>query len=229
MQYLLLNLVAILAGGLVSRPVSRFVPENLLKQMMIIANICVAIIGIQGAIQTENTILMLLSCVIGGLVGAGLGIDENFSRFGEWLKGKFGREDQSFSKGLVTVFLMQAVGSMAILGPINLALHDDPSLLIFKSVLDFTSTLIYGAIFGKGVILSGPLLFVYESIFYFLADFVAPFLTAQMTHEISAIGSVIIFALSLDLLGIVRVKTANYLPALLGPVVFYGIQGLFMK
>ncbi len=215
-----------MAGGLVSRPVSRWVPDHLLKQMMIIANICVAIIGIQGAIQTENTILMLMSCVIGGLIGSAIGIDEGFGRLGEWLKEKFGRDDQSFSKGLVTVFLMQAVGSMAILGPMNLALHGDPDLLVFKSVLDFTSTLIYGAIFGKGVILSGPLLFIYQSLFYFAAGYVAPFLTAQMTHEISAIGSVIIFALSLDLLGIVRVKSANYLPALLGPVLYYGMLGL---
>lgn len=227
MRYLLMNLGGILLGGLISRPAERLIARHHIQSMLIIANICVAIIGIQGAIQTQNSILLLLSCVIGGLVGSAIDIDRQFVRFGEWLKTKFRSEDENFSKGLITVFLMQAVGSMAILGPLNAALNNDPSILLFKTVLDFTSTLIYGAIYGKSVILSGPLVFLYQGAIYLFADLIAPFLSTTMTAEISAVGSVIIFALSLDLLGILKVKSANYLPALLGPVLYYAILGLF--
>ena len=119
--------------------------------------------------------------------------------------------------------MIQVVGTLAIVGPLNVALMNDPSILIFKTVLDFTSTLIYGAKYGLSVMLSGPLVLVYQAAIYLLAGVVSPFLTTDPIHEMSAIGSALIFALSLDLLGIIRVKTTNYLPAILGPVIYYGI------
>lgn len=119
--------------------------------------------------------------------------------------------------------MIQVVGTLAIVGPLNVALMNDPSILIFKTVLDFTSTLIYGAKYGLSVMLSGPLVLVYRAAIYLLAGVVSPFLTPDTIHEMSAIGSALIFALSLDLLGIIRVKTTNYLPAILGPVIYYGI------
>lgn len=189
-----------------------------------IANICVAIIGIQGAVATNNAVLMLLSCVIGGLIGTWLNIDRQFNRLANWLKRTIHAKDENFSKGFITVFMIQAVGSLAIVGPLRAALNNDPSVLIFKTVLDFTSTLIYGAIYGKSVLLSGPFVFIYQAIIYLLAGAIAPFLTAEVTAEISAVGSALIFALSLNLLELVEVKLANYLPALLGPVVYYLIQ-----
>lgn len=119
--------------------------------------------------------------------------------------------------------MIQVVGTLAIVGPLNVALMNDPSILIFKTVLDFTSTLIYGAKYGLSVMLSGPLVLVYQAAIYLLAGVVSPFLTPDTIHEMSAIDSALILALSLDLLGILRVKTANYLPDILGPVIYYGI------
>ena len=69
--------------------------------------------------------------------------------------------------------------------------------------------------------LSGPFVFVYEMVIYLLAGVLQPLLTPSVINEISAIGSLLIFALSLDLLGILRLKAANFLPALLGPLVYY--------
>jgi len=69
--------------------------------------------------------------------------------------------------------------------------------------------------------LSGPFVFLYETVIFFLAGALHPFLTDAVINEISAIGSLLIFAMSLDLLDILHLKVANYLPALLGPVAYY--------
>lgn len=69
--------------------------------------------------------------------------------------------------------------------------------------------------------LSGPFVFLYETGIFLLAGILQPLLTPYVINEISAIGSLLIFGLSLDLLGILHLKTANLLPAMLGPVFYY--------
>lgn len=124
-------------------------------------------------------------------------------------------------KGFITVFMIQCIGSMAIVGPLDIGLKNDASILSFKIILDTCSSLIYGAIYGPSVMLSGPFVFLYETGIFLLAGVLQPLLTPYVINEISAIGSLLIFGLSLDLLGILHLKTANLLPAMLGPIFYY--------
>lgn len=227
MQYNLLNLAAILAGGAISLLVRKKLPMRQVEAARMIANLCILAVGIQGAIVTNNMMLMLLSAVLGGIIGTALGIDDGFQRLGEKLKNLAKSRDSRFSQGFVTVFMMQCIGSMAILGPINAALKGDGTILMLKSVLDFTSTLVYGTIYGSGVLLSGPMVFLYQGAIYLAAGFLSPLLKPQIVVEISAIGSLLIMALSLNLLDIVKIKVADYLPAMLGPVVYYILLNAF--
>lgn len=223
MFYVLLNLIGIEAGGLASLFLKRFISDRQVKSMLVIANLCMVAVGLQGAVATRNSMLMILSCVFGSVLGVALDLDGRFQALGGLLQRRFRSGSETFTKGFVTVFMIQAVGSMAIIGPLNVGLRGDASILLFKCVLDTASTLIYGALYGPSVMLSGPLVFLYEAAVFLLAGVIAPFLSPEMTGEISAIGSLLIFAISLDLLDILPVKVANYLPALLGPVVYYGV------
>lgn len=63
--------------------------------------------------------------------------------------------------------------------------------------------------------------FLYQATILVFAGFLQPLLSDAVINEISAIGSLLIFAMSLDLLGILKLKVANYLPALLGPILYY--------
>jgi uncharacterized membrane protein YqgA involved in biofilm formation len=46
-----------------------------------------------------------------------------------------------------------------------------------------------------------------------------------VVREISNIGGILIFAIGIDLMGIRKIKTANLLPALLIPPLYYLILG----
>ncbi len=227
MQYNVLNLVAISAGGFLGLLFRKKLPMHLVDAAKVMANLCILVVGIQGAISTNNMMLMLISAVIGGVVGTALGIDDGFQRLGDKLKSLAKSEDAPFSQGFVTVFMMQCIGSMAILGPINAALKGDGTILVLKSVLDFTSTLVYGTIYGSGVLLSGPLVFLYQGVIYLAAGLLSPLLTPQTITEIGAVGSLLIMALSLNLLDIIKIKLADYLPAMLGPVLYYFLLNIF--
>lgn len=227
MFYVLLDLLGIEAGGVASLFLKRFISDRQVKSLLIIANLCMVAVGLQGAIATKNSMLMILSCVLGSVLGVALDLDGRFNSFGGFLQARFKSGSEGFTKGFITVFMIQAVGSMAIIGPLDVGLKGDPSLLLFKCVLDTSSTLIYGSIYGPSVMLSGPFVFLYEAAIFLLAGAISPFLTPEMINEISAIGSLLIFAISLDLLDIIHVKVANYLPALLGPVIYFSVLRLF--
>lgn len=227
MIYLLINLFSIELGGLLSRPAKRLLRPELTEAMRLGAGLCVLLLGIKGAVATKHELLMLLSIVLGGLLGTVLDLQGLFYRLGDYFRNKLAADDKHFTKGFISLFLMQAVGAMSIMGPMNVALQNDPTLLLFKALLDFVSTLVYGTIYGWGVLLCGPLLFLYEGLFFLLAGAIAPFLSAAMIAEIGAVGSLIILALGLDMLGLLEFKSANYLPAMFGPVLYFLLAPLF--
>ena len=227
MQYILINFLAIEAGALLSIVFRKTVSMKVLSSALLGANLCIAVVGLKGALSTNNILLMLISTVLGGALGTWLGIDSGFGRFGNWLQRRAGQGNEGFGKAFATLFIIQAVGSMAIVGPVNAALKGDASILVFKSVLDFASSLIYGAMLGPGVLLSGPAVFLYQGVVYLLAGLLSPLLTPDVINEIGAIGNLLIFALALDLLQIRAVKVADYLPAMAGPLVYHVLNGLF--
>lgn len=211
-------------AGFVSSYVKKFISKSQLQAVILIANLCIAVVGIQGAIMTKNSVLMIVSCVLGAMIGVKLNLDSKFNKLGLFLKSKFKKSDDNFVKGFITVFMIQCVGSMAIVGPLDIGLRNDSSIISFKIILDICSTLIYGAIYGRSVMLSGPFVFLYETVIFFLAGILQPILTIDVINEISAIGSLLILGMSLDILGVIELKIANYLPAILGPIIYYFIN-----
>lgn len=227
MIYIILNSVGIILGAFIGRLVGHKLSEQQINSVLIGANLSILVIGIQGAIETKNFLLMIISLCIGGALGTALDIDGNFHKFGNTVQSKIKIGDSRYTKGVIQVIMMHIIGSMAILGPVDVALKGEGTILIIKTILDFTSTLIFSTTFGFGVALSGLITFLYQGAIYFLASFIAPILTTEVVNEISAIGSVLIIALSLSLLNLKEIKVSNFLPAILGPIVYYFLQILF--
>lgn len=224
MLYILWNAVGIIIGGWLSEVIAHRIRKEQLMALLLIVNISMLVVGIQGAMETSNTILLMLSGAIGALIGTGLDLDEKFQKIALRLKSLMKKADEQFVQGFVTVFMIQCVGSMAILGPMNLRLHGDTQIIVFKIILDFISSLIYGMKFGKSVMATAPFVFAYEAIIYALSGGIEAFLTPTMTTELSAVGSLLILGMSLDLLGIIKMKVVNFLPAILVPLVYDVIQ-----
>lgn len=220
MIYNVINLVAIVLGGIIGGLVGDRIPKKQLDSVIVIAAMCLLVVGFQGAVASENLVLMLISLSIAGIIGTTIDIDGKFNSFGQTLKRVVKIGDEKFSEGLVTVIMIHIIGSMAILGPVNAAIKNDGSILLLKSVLDFVFTLIFSTSFGAGMMLSGPVTFLYQSIFFLLAYIISPILTPAVANEISAIGSVLIIGLGFNLLKIKEIKISDYLPAILGPIIY---------
>lgn len=218
----LINGIASFAGAVLGVLLKKGIPERITKPLFTAIALCVCIMGVQGAVKTENLLLLLASMTLGTLLGTILQLEERMHRSGEWLKHKLGAGgDSQFVQGFVIVTIMQVVGAMAILGPVQAALLNDYSLLYFKSVLDGVSSIIFGTMYGIGTLPVSLVIVGYEMIFFVLANMVSPLMTSDVIRELNAVGSVMIFAISLNMLGITKLKVADYLPALFIPIIYY--------
>ena len=116
--------------------------------------------------------------------------------------------------------MMETIGAMAIIGPIQAALGSN-DLLYFKSAIDSVSSFIFGALYGIGVVPVGIVLFFYETVFYVLATFFMPLMTTDVVRELNAVGCLMILAIALNMLQMTKFKVADFLPALFIPIIYY--------
>lgn len=218
-------------------------PDALMKAI----SLCVIVIGAKGAFDSENFIIVLISLVIGTAIGTLLKINTLLTRFGDFVERRLvrkkktevsdpsvpvtatsrdGEEGKSFSKAFVATSLTCCVGAMAITGALQAGMSNEHSLLYTKSILDLITAFVYSSAFGIGSILAAVVVLLYQGIIALGAGALAPVLEAS-SAEISAVGSIIVMGLGLNMLGATKIKVANMLPAVFLPIIICSIVSLF--
>ena len=218
------NVAAVLFGSFVGLLFRKGIPERISKAMMLVIGLCTLYIGIDGALDGSNTIVLILSMVFGTLVGTLLDIDDKINRVGLFLERKLKKEGEktSIAEGFMTASLLFCVGAMTIVGSLNSGLMGDNTLIFTKSILDLISSCLLASTLGIGVMFSALFVLVVQGSLVLLAGLLQNVLTDQaLIAEITCAGSVMIIGISLNMLGVTKLKVANYLPALLLVPLFY--------
>ena len=222
----IINVVAILGGGLIGALFGRFLKDSLQSSLVKATGICVMFIGISGALEkimtvsegklaSGGTLMMIGSMAIGTLLGELIDIDGKIETFGEWLKKKTGNaKDGSFVEGFVSASITVCVGAMTVVGSINDGIFGDYSILLVKSLLDFIIIIVMTSSVGKGCIFSVIPVAVVQGGFTLAAKLIQPYMTDGALHNLSLVGSMLIFCVGLNLLRKNSVKVANMLPAI---------------
>ena len=82
-------------------------------------------------------------------------------------------------------------------------------------MLDFIAAIMLTVSFGAGVLFSAASVFVYQGALVLLAQLLRPLLEdPSMLAEMNCAGSVVIIALGLNLIGVTKIKVADFLPAI---------------
>lgn len=217
----IVNVLAVIAGSGIGLLLKKGIPERVSDLVQKALALCILYIGVTGALSGTNTLVLIISMVLGAVVGTLLDIDRQLERLGGWaqkkLKPKAG--GVSVSEGFVTASLLFCVGSMAVVGSLQSGLTGNHETIYTKSVLDFISAILLTSSLGVGVMLSCVTVLVYQGAIVLLAQWVQPLLSDYAVAEMSCAGSLLIVALALNLLGITKLKTANLLPAILIPLI----------
>lgn len=213
----IVNTITVLIGSTVGLICKRAVPERITKAIMLAIGLCTVYIGISGTLEGENTLVLILSMVFGTAVGTAIDLDRRITQLGELVNRKFKRAHGgvSLTEGFVTASLLFCVGAMTIVGSLNAGLRGDNEMLFTKSLLDLISSCMLSVSLGMGVMCAAAFVFVFQGALVLLAQFLAPILSPAAIAEITCAGSLMILALGLNLIGLTKLKVANFLPALI--------------
>lgn len=222
-----INVVAVVAGGLLGVLVGRWFSETL-RQLITDALGLVTMIGAvssAAAIASDAfvdavpkgvpTLIVLGAMIIGGGIGYVLKIEERLDGVGEYLRARFASSnDGPFVEGFVTASLIFVIGPLAILGSISDGLGTGIDQLALKSSLDFFAAIAFAASFGVGVAFSALPVGVYQGVWTVIGVWLGSILTDAQVAAMTATGGLLLGAISLRLLNVKHIQTGTLLPAL---------------
>lgn len=225
----IVNAAAVTVGGLIGLLLKKGIPERVNDIMMKAVSLAVLYIGVTGVVGEMDvgadmggkyTLILIICTVLGGLIGGLLKIEERFSTFTERAEKRFSKKDQQpkVAQGFISASLLFCVGAMTIVGSLEAGIQGDNSTLFAKALLDFISSIILASSLGVGVALSSLFVFVFQGAIALLGQFISPILTDYCISMMSSVGSLLIIALSLNMMGITKTKILNLMPAVFLPL-----------
>lgn len=221
MTGVLVNTLAIILGTILGLFVKKGVPERLSDTIMKGIGLCVMCIGWTGTFEGNNTLILIISVIVGAVIGEGIDLDRRFNNFATGIEKRFSRKgsEVSIAEGFVSASLVFCVGAMAVVGSIQAGIEGNNETLYAKSILDAIVAMIFASTMGVGVILSAVSVFLYQGIIALCAGFAASLLNTEVVAEMTAVGSLLIFGLGMNLAGITKFKVMNYIPSIFIPII----------
>jgi hypothetical protein len=209
------NAAAIVAGSLAGLLMHGRFPENVKTMVFQALGLAVLVIGLQMALKMDRPLLVVFSLVLGGIAGELLRVEDRLESMGERLKRLSRSRNALFTDGFVSASLIYCVGSMAILGSLDDGLRGDPTILLTKATLDGFASIPLASTYGVGVMFSAVPVLLYQSAITFAAGGLRDAVTPELLTQLTSTGGFLILSIGINLLGFMRIRVGNLLPALL--------------
>ena len=211
----LINAAAVIIGGVLGLIIHSRLPKYITRTTFQAIGLFTIVLGVNMAIQTTQYLAMVISLVLGSIIGSALDLQSAVKKIGNYLKQKTKSNNARFSEGFITAFMLYCMGSLTILGAIEEGLGNTPTLLLSKSVLDGFSSIALAASMGAGVIFSAIPLLLYQGGITLVTSFVGQSLSQMVITELSAVGGILLVGLGIDILKIKKIPILNMLPSLI--------------
>ena len=236
----LINVAAILVGSAAGIFLGSRLSDKLKQTVVSGVGLFTIALGISMFLETKNSLIVLGSMLVGAILGEWWRIEEGLHALGAWLESRFNRSNarnmnstsqERFIRGFLTASLVFMVGPLAILGSIQDGLSGDYRLLAVKSVLDGFTSLAFASSLGLGVAFSALPTLVYQGAITLLAVQVQSVTNEAMMTEMTATGGVLLLAIAVSsLLELKKIRSSNFLPALLiAPLVVWVLNILGVR
>lgn len=222
------NVFGVVFGGIIGAVLKKRVSAKISTAILSAIGLCVIYIGFTGVLGGKNTLVEIVSMVIGTAIGTAIDIDDKLNRLGKFVEDKLNKGENkiSLAEGFVSASLLFCIGSMAVVGSLNAGLLHDYEMLFTKSLLDAVSAIMLSASLGIGVALSGVSILVVEGAITLLAGLLNGVLTDAAVTEMTCVGSLLIVAIGLNMTRISKFKVANFMPAIIFAPILLWLYGL---
>lgn len=217
----LFNVLTVILGGSIGLFLKRYINPELNKKVFFIIGLFTVVLGLNMSLKNIDFIVVLLSIVLGTLLGEWGNFSDKISYFINKLKNKLNLRSDTFSEGIITAFFLFCVGSMTIVGAIDEGLGKSPTILYTKSIMDGISSIILASTLGAGVLFSVIPMIAFQGGITILVFYYKDFLPLLLVDYFSSVGGVIIIALGLQILGYKHINPINMLPSLFIVILIY--------
>ena len=229
----LINVAAILIGGMIGLIFGARIPEKFKNTVIAGMGLFTAAMGLQMFLKSGNQLIVLGAIIIGAMLGEWIGIEDWLQALGQSLEKRFSSDAETgagskFVRGFMVSSLLFCIGPMAILGSIQDGLTGDYNLLAVKSTLDGFASIAFASTLGVGVMFSSLIILVYQGGISLLANQLNAIVTDPMMAEMTATGGVILMGVAINnLLEIKKIRVGNFLPALAVAPLIVWVLSLF--
>ncbi len=223
----LINVASIIIGALIGLLFHKKSPRVLGERIMEGFGLFVIVIGIKGAIEGNNSLLLIVSIILGALIGESLKLEKKLNSFTGLLEMKLVKnKNDGFKEGFISTTILFCVGAMAIIGPMNGVLKGDYEILMIKSTLDGVTAFIFASAYGFSVLFSAGSVLIYQGLISLLAFFLKDFLSTETINNFSVIGSLLVAGIGFNMLKISskKINVVNLLPAVFIPILYEPIK-----
>ncbi|WP_144479433.1 DUF554 domain-containing protein [Cytobacillus oceanisediminis] len=215
----MVNGLLIIIGTLLGRLLTK-IPENMKATVMHAIGLAVMVLGLQMGFKSANFLIVILSLVIGAVLGEAWKLEDKLNAVGDWLESKIGSKGEgSISQGFVTATLIFVIGAMAIIGALDSGIRGDHDVLYTKAIIDGFTALILTTTLGIGVLFSAIPVVIYQGTIALFATQIDKLIPQALMDsfilELTATGGVMIFAIGLNMIGLTKIRVANLLPGIL--------------
>ncbi len=218
-----INFFLVVAGGFLGTLLRKGIPARVRDTLMSGMAFCVMYIGISGLFEDDiNPLIIVISTGLGAVLGELINIDRLVNCLGQNIEKRLSRGKSDIAQGFVSATLLFCIGAMTVVGAIDSGISGDNTTLYSKSVIDCISGAVLASAMGAGVLLAAIPVLIIEGGLTLLAAFVQPILTSRIIAHMSVIGSMLIIAISFNMLelGKTKIKVMNLLPAVFLPILF---------
>ena len=243
------NCGAIIIGSIIGLLFSKKFTDELSDMIQTACGVITLVIGLQMAFKYQSIVYLALSLIIGAIIGYALNIDGAILKLGEKLEKithlkktddknsvetseSTTNSKKNFAYGFLNSSVLFCVGAMAIVGSFEAGVEHNYTTIFTKSILDGFIAISFAAAMGVGTAFSALMILIYQGSLTLLSGVIAPYVSQELITEVSACGGAIIVMIGINLLGLKKIKTANFLPALLIEILFVLIvplvKGLFI-
>ena len=216
------NMAFVIVGSLVGLLFKRIMTKRYENIVFASAGIISFSIGIKMVIVAEDILILALSIMLGGILGTFLGIENKIESFGNMLKNKFSKEGDTsnFTLGFMTASILFCTGAMSIVGSFQAGTDGNYDIIYTKSVIDGFVSIVMASAYGVGVAFSSLFILVYQGSLTLFSLRIEPYVSEAVISEITGVGGAVLLMIGLNLLGVTKIKTGDFIPSLFISVLF---------
>ena len=209
------NVLAVAVGGVTGAVVGSKLKSEFKEKLNLIFGICSMGIGISSIVLMQNMPAVVLSLILGTIIGVSLQWGRRIEAAGKRLASLIPGQKGTDNGLLVTAIVLFCASGTGIYGSIVSGMSGDHSILIAKSILDIFTAMIFACSLGLVTSLIAVPQAVVFLLLFFYAKWLFPLTTPAMVNDFKACGGLIMLATGFRIAKIKDFPIADMIPAMI--------------